>query len=134
MPQQASKHTSTRFLRKSLTSSSLCTWMTFWSTLMMTGIDTFLLCGGYCSNSESFHCLPTWRSVDFIRKRFSFSAMCCPQKASVWKTKESRLSNSGLSLSQYKTSKCSSDLRIFIDNSSRDSVGLLHHLPQCWRL
>ena len=34
-----------------------------------------------------------------------------------------------LSLSQYETSKCSSDLRIFIDDSSRDSVGLLHHLP-----
>ena len=30
---------------------------------------------------------------------------------------------SGLSLNQYKTSKCSLDLQTFIDNLSRDSVG-----------
>ena len=58
----------------------------------------------------------------FVRKKFSFSAIWCPLKASAWRTKELRLSNNGLSLSLYKTSKYSSDSRTFIDNLFRDSI------------
>ena len=45
-------------------------------------------------------------------------------------TIELRQLSSNLSLSQYKTSKYSSDLQTFIANSSRNLVGLLHHLSQ----
>ena len=60
------------------------------------------------------------KSVDFIKKRFGSLAMWYPQKASVWRTKELRQSNSGLSPSQYKISKYSSDLQTFIVDLSRD--------------
>ena len=44
------------------------------------------------------------------------------RKASAWKTKKPRLLSSGLSPSQYKISRSSSDLPTFIGNSSKDSV------------
>ena len=45
-----------------------------------------------------------------------------------------RLLNSSRSPNQYKIFKSSLDLQIFIGDSSRDSVGLLHHLSQCKKL
>ena len=69
---------------------------------------------------------PAGTPILFDRKSDGSLRLCvmwCPQKASAWRTKESRQSSSGLSPSQYETSKCFSDSRIFIIDSSRDSVG-----------
>ena len=67
--------------------------------------------------------MSTWKKVDFIRERFGFLAMWYFQKASAWRIKKLRQSSSGLSHSQYETSKFFSDLPIFIGDLSRDPVG-----------
>ena len=107
--------------------------MTFLSILMMTKMDILQSYDWFWNNSGSSCCMSTWRNVDFIKKKFGSLAMWYPQKASIWRTKASRLLSSGLSSNQYKISKYSLDSQTFIDNSSRDSIGLLHHLPRCWR-
>ena len=118
----APKDKSIRSLLKSSTSSSLCTWMPSSFIMMMTGMVTSQLYGGFWINSRSSHYMPTWKSVDSIRKRFGSSAMGYPRRASAWRTKKSRQSSDGLNPSQCETSKSSSDLPTFTGDLSKDSV------------
>ena len=107
------------------------TLMTSWFIPKTLAKVTWKLSGRSSENSGNTACLPTWKSVVFIKKKFASQATSYLAKESAWRKKELTPSRLGLNWSQYETFRCSSSLPISIGVSSKTSAKSLPYSPQC---
>ena len=82
-------------------------------------------------NWRNFVYMSIWKNIAFIKKKFDFLVTYYLCEVFVWKMRESKQSSSGLNPNQYKISRFSLNLPIFISDLFKVLVILLYYSSQC---